>query len=168
MALETDSTPTVIIESDDSAVIQETIEEVIVLVEEELSFVIEVEPDSIVEESVEYETIEIIDSGPQGAAGVSPSHRWVGTSLQLTNPDGSWGDLVDLAGASAVAYAKQVDMIDDTHWYIGEAAPGSTTNLPVWRINYNVLNAEGDLSRTWADTANFSQIWDDRLSLAYT
>jgi hypothetical protein len=30
--------------------------------------------------------------------GPAPAHRWVGTSLQFQNPDGTWGDLVDLKG----------------------------------------------------------------------
>ena len=29
--------------------------------------------------------------------GISPAHRWVGsTQVQLENPDGTWGDVVDL------------------------------------------------------------------------
>jgi subtilisin-like proprotein convertase family protein len=40
--------------------------------------------------------------GPAGVAGPqgpSPSHNWVGTALQFSNPDGTWGNAVDLRGA---------------------------------------------------------------------
>ena len=36
--------------------------------------------------------------GADGAPGPSPAHKWVGTNLQFQNPDGSWGDAVDLKG----------------------------------------------------------------------
>lgn len=35
-------------------------------------------------------------AGPQGPA---PTHNWVGTALQFSNPDGTWGNAVDLRGA---------------------------------------------------------------------
>jgi hypothetical protein len=34
--------------------------------------------------------------GEQGAAGPSPQHAWDGTRLRFQNPDGAWGDYVDL------------------------------------------------------------------------
>ncbi|MGL5307650.1 MAG: hypothetical protein ACRC9Y_16190 [Aeromonas veronii] len=39
--------------------------------------------------------------GPKGEPGLdgsTPKHRWAATSLQFTNPDGSWGSLTDLKG----------------------------------------------------------------------
>lgn len=33
-----------------------------------------------------------------GKDGQSPKHRWKGTKLQFQNPDGTWGDAVDLKG----------------------------------------------------------------------
>lgn len=36
--------------------------------------------------------------GPPGPQGPMPGHNWVDTSLQFENPDGSFGDLVDLLG----------------------------------------------------------------------
>ncbi len=38
--------------------------------------------------------------GVDGEAGLPPVHRWVGTSLQFKNPDGTWGTAVDLLGAT--------------------------------------------------------------------
>lgn len=41
------------------------------------------------------------EPGPQGEKGEKgdkPQHQWVGTQLQFENPDGSWGNLVDLKG----------------------------------------------------------------------
>lgn len=36
--------------------------------------------------------------GPQGLKGDKPKHRWVGTTIQFENPDGTWGRAVDLKG----------------------------------------------------------------------
>ncbi|KPL25150.1 MAG: hypothetical protein AMJ75_01715, partial [Phycisphaerae bacterium SM1_79] len=36
--------------------------------------------------------------GPAGPKGDKPAHRWIGTKLQLEQPDGSWGILEDLQG----------------------------------------------------------------------
>lgn len=43
-------------------------------------------------------------AGPVGADGLPPEHEWQGTALRFKEPDGSWGQAVDLrgpAGASA-------------------------------------------------------------------
>jgi len=75
------------------------------------------------------------------------------------------------AGSSEenMPYAKRVDFVDDDHFYKGEAAPGSSTAAAVWRISYNVLGPDGDVTTTWAGgTGNFDKVWDNRLSLLYT
>lgn len=36
------------------------------------------------------------DRGDTGFPGKPPAHKWTGTALQFQNPDGTWGDLVDL------------------------------------------------------------------------
>jgi len=36
--------------------------------------------------------------GPQGPKGDKPAHEWKGTALRFENPDGTWGDAVDLRG----------------------------------------------------------------------
>ncbi|MEW6198612.1 MAG: hypothetical protein AB1601_08130 [Planctomycetota bacterium] len=38
------------------------------------------------------------EKGDKGDKGDKPQHQWVGTQLQFENPDGSWGNLVDLKG----------------------------------------------------------------------
>lgn len=37
-------------------------------------------------------------SGADGAQGLPPEHEWQGTSLRFKEPDGSWGQAVDLRG----------------------------------------------------------------------
>ena len=37
-------------------------------------------------------------TGATGATGLAPAHRWVGTTLQFQNPNGSWGVVIDLKG----------------------------------------------------------------------
>lgn len=36
--------------------------------------------------------------GPQGPKGDKPAHEWQGTRLRFENPDGTWGDAIDLRG----------------------------------------------------------------------
>lgn len=36
--------------------------------------------------------------GEQGPIGPMPEHEWIGTSLRFQEPDGEWGDFVDLEG----------------------------------------------------------------------
>ena len=36
--------------------------------------------------------------GEKGEQGDPPAHQWTGASLQFENPNGSWGNLVDLKG----------------------------------------------------------------------
>lgn len=68
-----------------------------------------------------------------------------------------------------VVYAKQVDFISDSLFYKGEAAVGSLTSAPLWRVRKTVLAVDGDVSETWASgNANFDKVWDDRLSLVYS
>lgn len=38
------------------------------------------------------------ERGKQGKPGPAPEHEWNGTKLRFQNPDGSWGDFVDLKG----------------------------------------------------------------------
>ncbi len=38
------------------------------------------------------------EQGPKGDKGDKPAHEWDGTSVRFENPDGSWGDLVELQG----------------------------------------------------------------------
>jgi hypothetical protein len=38
------------------------------------------------------------EPGQPGPRGPKPAHRWTGTSIQFENPDGSWGELVELKG----------------------------------------------------------------------
>lgn len=90
---------------------------------------------------------EIVTVGTQGPAG----------------PAGPAG------GEDTVPYSKQVDFIDDDHFYIGEADPGSASSSAVWRIKYVVIAGDGDVSTTWADgDALFDNVWDDRATLSYS
>lgn len=38
------------------------------------------------------------EPGPKGEKGDAPAHEWSGTKLRFENPDGSWGDFVELRG----------------------------------------------------------------------
>lgn len=42
------------------------------------------------------------DKGEKGEAGRPPRHEWRGTWLRFENPDGSWGEWVDLRGVPGI------------------------------------------------------------------
>lgn len=46
------------------------------------------------------------------------------------------------------------------------AAPGTLSSSPNWKIQ-RIVDTNGDLEIRWTDSANFSQIWDNRISLIY-
>ena len=39
------------------------------------------------------------DRGPEGKMGPMPKHRWAGQNLQFQNPDGTWGEAMNLRGS---------------------------------------------------------------------
>lgn len=64
----------------------------------------------------------------KNAVGLAPAHRWLGTKLQFQNPNGSWGELVDLAGRKGEpgddgrTPTKNVDYFDGKDGKPGKAA----------------------------------------------
>lgn len=74
------------------------------------------------------------------------------------------------AGIEDVMYDKQIDNESNGDiTYIGEATPGTATSEAKWRIKkITVVNAEGDTTIAWANgNTNFTNIWDNHLSLSY-
>lgn len=68
------------------------------------------------------------------------------------------------------AYSKQVDEVDATTTYIGEANPGSGTDFSsaVWRIQQITFTGD-DIQILWAEgNSDFDKVWDDRESYSYT
>lgn len=57
--------------------------------------------------------------GPQGPMGPMPDHQWVGTSLRFVNPDGSWGDLVNLSGEGVSIWSQSGNNIHYTGGFVG-------------------------------------------------
>jgi hypothetical protein len=73
------------------------------------------------------------------------------------------------AGGEDVALSKQIDFIDDNHIYIGEANPGSSFSDSVWRIKYITILSDGDVSIVWADgNDSFDNVWNNRASYSYS
>jgi len=44
------------------------------------------------------------EQGEQGETGAPPEHEWSGTSVRFKNPDGTWGDFVDLKGVALITF----------------------------------------------------------------
>jgi hypothetical protein len=66
-------------------------------------------------------------------------------------------------------YSKRVDFISDNLLYRAEAAVGSLTNSPVWRIRRISFGNDGDVTETWANASSaFVHVWDNRLSYTYS
>lgn len=69
-----------------------------------------------------------------------------------------------------VPQRKEVDF-DDPNGYIykGWAPLNSLTSDPVWKIQrIEFVGADQDVTYKWSDSANYSQIWDNRAVLTYT
>ena len=57
------------------------------------------------------------DQGPQGEQGPKgdkPAHEWQGTSLRFENPDGSWGQFVNLKGQDGTGAGDMLKSTYDT------------------------------------------------------
>lgn len=68
--------------------------------EEELLDLIEsVMPDMPDAEEIVAKLLPLIPPAKPGKPGKIPAHRWQGTFIQFQNPDGSWGEMVNLQGA---------------------------------------------------------------------
>ena len=78
----------------------------------------------------------------------------------------SLGDLK--AELGDLTMADLVTLVDEegSTTYIGKAAPGTLSSSPNWKIQ-RIVDTNGDLEIKWADSAAFSQIWDNRISLIY-
>lgn len=70
----------------------------------------------------------LIQSIPDPKDGFTPAHRWEGTSLQFQNPDGTWGEKIDLKGKDAQGrfmgggFATEfTDLSDVPHSYSGKS-----------------------------------------------
>lgn len=58
-----------------------------------------------------------------------------------------------------------------TYIYTGEAAPGTATSAPSWRISKVNLDASSGnpTSKLWADgVSTFTKVWDNHASYGYT
>ena len=69
-----------------------------------------------------------------------------------------------------VAYTEEIDFVGDDTVYRGWAGPGTTTDLPLWRVRRTrFIGEDGDVVHDWADgNAAFDNIWDDRLTFTYS
>lgn len=60
----------------------------------------------------------------------------------------------------------KVDFFSSTTYYLAEAAPGTATSAPLWRIAKLTLPSP---SLSWADgDDSFDNVWDDHLTLSYS
>lgn len=79
--------------------------------------------------------------GPQGPKGDKPAHEWKGTALRFENPDGTWGEAVDLRGPKGSRGSS------------GGGGSGSgigslqDVSLPVLDTDYLVIQRAGQLYR---------------------
>lgn len=88
-----------------------------------------------------------------------------------------WSGSVFIAGTGTtttvsedeMVYSKRVDFITESFLYKGEATVGSSEAATVWRIRKIVIGTDGDITETWASgSADFSQVWNNRLLLTYS
>lgn len=94
-----------------------------------------------------------------------------GPSFKDTDGGQARATVVTVNGQNAVL-TSDITMavrLDDTstanNIYIGKAPVGSATSASVWQISK--LDTSSGLTKTWAGSAGFTQIWDNRTSLTY-
>jgi hypothetical protein len=80
----------------------------------------------------------------------------------------SFADIVDRIRTDVeTQYNRLIDVVSNIT-YIGEALPGTATSGSTWRIK-RVEEVVNDINILWADgTADFTKVWDNRLSLSYS
>lgn len=85
------------------------------------------------------------------------------------NPSGALTVDATISGNVSTESAIYYKCLDDTTTtsmiYIGEATPGTATSASTWRIKR--LNLTAGLIIQWADSGDFTQVWDNRASLTY-
>lgn len=62
--------------------------------------------------------------------------------------------------------AVRVDTASSTITYIGKATVSTPTSSPSWKIGK--LDSTSGVAITYADSGNYTQIWDNRAGLTYT
>ena len=91
----------------------------------------------------------------------------VTNKVALPTPQVVSQSIINAGGDVAQNYTTEVDTTDPDVTYVGEAAIGSITSSPVWRIQ-KVEKVGTIISVTFADSNDgFDNVWDDRLSLTY-
>lgn len=73
-------------------------------------------------------------------------------------------------GVTNTPYTTEIDYSSGTNpIYIGIALPGSALSGAVWQIKKMIYDSNGNVTTVqWADSGNFSQIWNNRASLSYS
>lgn len=77
--------------------------------------------------------------------------------------------LTNTKGVDGRQFSLRLDSVSGSLTYVGEATPDSAEGDAVWRIKRLDESVVNDLIILWADgTSDFSKVWDDRASLAYS
>jgi len=111
--------------------------------------------------------------GGGGGKDFTPEFRMYNGTFQWkleASDDDAWQSVFDMpVVGEEMVLAKNLDM-DGDFIYKGEAAPGSATNSPAWRINRTYINpVDDDVSVVWAEgNADFAYAWDDHKLLSYS
>lgn len=72
---------------------------------------------------------------------------------------------IKVASSDSALAARLDDTSTANTIYIGKAPVGSATSASVWQIAK--LDTSSGLVKTWAGSAGFTQVWDNRTSLTY-
>lgn len=71
-------------------------------------------------------------------------------------------------GVQEIPMTERFDVVDSNLIYLGESKPGTTTDLPLWRISKVVISGPS-ISITYPDGSDlFEYSWDDHLTLTYS
>ena len=95
-------------------------------------------------------------NGRDGRDGETPRHKWDGTKLMFSNPDGSWGELVDLKGEKGDKGDRGLTGLNGTaptHQWNGYSIRFTNPDGS-WGVYTDLRGAKGDKGEVGANGTN--------------
>ena len=115
--------------------------------------------------SLSVDELELSDTAVVGSIALDVNSSIFYKKVESGTGETKWVFLED----NSMVPTKRVDFITDDLFYRGFAVPGTLESDAKWRIERVQIELDGDSASIWADgNVLFDNVWDDRLSLAYS
>lgn len=104
---------------------------------------------------------------PAGTTMMLSDEEWDSVITGKRGP-GQLNPILFPVDTTTSVYGVRLDDVGGGVSYVGEALPGTSTNVAQWRIK-RIVEVGADISVTWADGVSaFTKKWDDRLTYTYS